>query len=143
MDNTLNSSQKRHLLNSCQHADRLLSEIESILSASASRSPFPKYKPDILPEQAQVVRQYVVRMRAQMLHILESHGIEPLEPRFSSLHSVRVNLGYAITAFDACRTKNLRGYGEVAESTAPELNGMVNEIQGLITELDSHLARGA
>jgi hypothetical protein len=43
----LNSSQRLHLLTSCQYADKLLSEIEATLAASQSKSPFPKFKPDI------------------------------------------------------------------------------------------------
>jgi len=40
----LNTSQKRHLLTSCQYADKLLSEIEAVLSAASSKSPFPRFK---------------------------------------------------------------------------------------------------
>jgi len=53
--NSLNASQKLHLLTCSQHADKLLGEIEFILAASASKSPFPKYRQDIAPPQAKVV----------------------------------------------------------------------------------------
>ena len=59
----LNSSQRLHLLTSCQYADKLLSEIEATLVASQSKSPFPKFKPDISPAQAKVVQDYIARMR--------------------------------------------------------------------------------
>ena len=48
----LNSSQRLHLLSSAQYADKLLSEIEATLVASQSKSPFPKFEPDISPAQA-------------------------------------------------------------------------------------------
>jgi hypothetical protein len=67
----LNESQRRDLLVSCQYADKLLSEIESILVASQSKSPFQKSKPDISPAQAKVVHDYIARMRAQMVRILK------------------------------------------------------------------------
>ena len=51
--------QRRHLLTSCQYADGLLSGIEAVLVASQSKSPFPKYKPDISPAQAKVVQDYI------------------------------------------------------------------------------------
>lgn len=38
---TLNESQQRHLRVGCRHADKLLSEIESILNSSVSKSVFP------------------------------------------------------------------------------------------------------
>jgi len=140
--NSLNASHKLHLLTSCQYADKLLSEIESILVASASKSPFPKYKQDISLPQAKVVQDYIARIRAQMIRVLESQGIQPPEPQFGSVHSIRVTLGFADIAFDECRSKNMRGYGEVPESILPELNGMVDEMKGLIGRLDSYLAQG-
>ena len=39
----LNESQKQHLPSNCQYADKLLSDVESILSASQLKSVFPKY----------------------------------------------------------------------------------------------------
>src|SRR5438552_5600270 len=42
-DESLNSSQKFHLLTSCKYVDKLLSEIESILAASTS-SPLAQYR---------------------------------------------------------------------------------------------------
>ena len=68
----LNSSQRLHLLTSCQYADKLLSEIEATLVASQSKSPFPKFKPDISPAQAKVVQDYIARMRAQLVRILDA-----------------------------------------------------------------------
>ncbi|MGA2131847.1 MAG: dynamin family protein [Bryobacteraceae bacterium] len=130
------------MLTSCQHADKLLGEIESILVASASKSPFPKFKPDISPSQAKVVQDYIARIRAQMIRVLASQGIAPPEPPFGSLHSIRVTLGFAGIAFDECRPEKLRGYGEVPEAAAPELNGLAGEMNGLIGRLDGYLAQG-
>ena len=52
----LNPSQRRHLLTSCQYADKLLSEIEAVLTSSQSKSPFPKFRPDVSPTQAKVIQ---------------------------------------------------------------------------------------
>jgi hypothetical protein len=139
---SLNAPQKQHLLSNCGYADKLLSEIESILAASASKSPFPKYRPDISPSQAKVAQDYLARIRAQMIRVLESQGIRPPEPQFGSLHSIRVTLDFADIAFDECRPQNMRGYGEVPESALPELNGLVDEMKGLISRLDSYLGQG-
>jgi hypothetical protein len=61
----LNESQRRHLLSSCQYADKLLAEIEDTLAASQSKSPFPKYRPDLSPAQSKVIQDYIAVMRAQ------------------------------------------------------------------------------
>ncbi len=140
--NSLNSSHKLHLLTSCQYADKLLGEIESVLIASTSKSPFPKYKPDISPIQAKVVQDYIARIRAQMLRILESQGIQPPEPQFGSVHSIRVAIGFAEITFDECRPQNMRGYGEFPDTAVAELNGLVNEMKGLLGKVDSYLAQG-
>jgi len=138
----LNESQRLHLLTSCQYADRLLSEIESILLASQSKSPFPKLKPDISPAQAKVVQDYISRMRAQVVRILDSQGVPIPEPHIGSVHSIRVTLGFVDIAFDECRPKRMAGYGELADSAAIEIAGLVDEMQGIISRLTSYLAQG-
>lgn len=139
---SLNSSQRLHLLSSCRYADQLFSEIESILTASSSKSPFPKYRPDLTPAQAKVVQDYIARLRAQMVRLLASQGITPPEAQFGSIHSIRVTLGFADIACEECRPKSMRGYGELPESLVADLNGLVDELQGLIAKLDSYLAQG-
>ncbi len=138
----LNPSQRRHLLTSCQYADKLLSEIETVLVASLSKSPFPKFKPDISPAQAKVVQDYISRMRAQLVRILDSQGVGIPSPHIGSVHSIRVTLGFVDIAFDECRPKRMAGYGEVAQTAATELSGLVDEMQGVVSRLNSYLAQG-
>jgi GTP-binding protein EngB required for normal cell division len=138
----LNPSQRLHLLTSCQYADKLLSEIEATLAASQSKSPFPKFQPDISPAQAKVVQDYVARMRSQLVRILDAQGVAIPAPHIGSVHSIRVTLGFAEIAFDECRPKRMAGYGELADSAATEIAGLVDEMQGVISRLDSYLAQG-
>jgi len=138
----LNSSQRLHLLTSCQYADKLLSEIEATLVASQSKSPFPKFKPDISPARAKVVQDYIARMRAQLVRILDSQAVPIPAPHIGSVHSIRVTLGFVDIAFDECRPKRMAGYGALAETAAIEMAGLVDEMQGIISRLDSYLAQG-
>jgi len=138
----LNPSQRLHLLSSCQYADKLLSEIEATLVASQSKSPFPRFKPDISPAQAKVVQDYIARMRAQLLRVLDSQGVPIPAPNIGSVHSIRVTLGFADIAFDECRPKRMTGYGDLADTAAVEIAGLVDEMQGIIARLDSYLAQG-
>ena len=138
----LNPFQRRHLLTSCQYADKLLSEIEAVLVASQSKSPFPKFKPDISPAQAKVVQDYIARMRAQIVRILENQGIPVPAPMFGSVHSIRVTLGFVDMAFDEVRPKRMAGYGAVAPGVATELSGLVDEMQGIAARLGTYLAQG-
>jgi len=138
----LNSAQRRHLLTTCQYADKLLSEIEAVLVASKSKSPFPKFRPDLSPAQVKMVEDYVARMRAQLTRILDGQGVRIPEAKIGSAHSIRVTLGFVDIAFDECRAKNMEGYGTVPPETVPELNGLVDEMNGLVARLDAYLAQG-
>lgn len=136
----LNSSQRLHLLTSCQYADKLLSEIEATLARSQSKSPFPKFQPDMAMAQAKVVEDYIARIRARLVRILESQDIAIPAPLIGSLHSIRVTLGFVNIAFDECRARRMAGYGDLPESAATEIAGFVDEIQGIVSRLDSYLA---
>jgi GTP-binding protein EngB required for normal cell division len=138
----LNTAQRRHLLTSSQYADKLLAEIEAILTASQSKSPFPKFKPDLTAAQAKIVQDYIARMRAQLVRILDSQGVPIPEPMLGALHSIRVTLRFVDIAFDECRPKRMSGYGEVAPDAMTALSGLVDEMQGIISRLDTYLAQG-
>ena len=138
----LNSSQKRHVLTSCQYADKLLLEIEAVLSAASSKSPFPRFKGDIVPAQAKVVQDYVARFRAQMVRVLDSQGIQPPVAEFGSVHSIRMTLAFVRIAFEELTPGRMRGYGEVPESKVQELNGIVGEMTAAAEKLSQYLAQG-
>jgi GTP-binding protein EngB required for normal cell division len=138
----LNPSQQLHLLTSCQYADKLLGEIEGVLTAAESRSPFPRFQPDISPTQAKVVRDYIERIRSQILRILESQGVPVPAPRIGSIHSIAVTLGFIDIAFEECRPKRMVGYGEVSETDRIQLNGLVDELQGIASKLTTFLTEG-
>ena len=138
----LNSAQALHLLTSAQYADKLFSEIESVLFASKSNSPFRKYQNALSPVQVKIVEDYLARIRAQLVHVLETQGIRLPEPQFESVHSILTKLAFVRLAFDDCTPQRMRGYGEVSESKARELNGLVEEMVSAIEKLDSYLAQG-
>ena len=88
------------------------------------------------------MQDYIARIRAQLVRILDSQGVPIPAPHIGSVHSIRVTLGFVDIAFDECRPKRMAGYGEVAQTAALELAGLVDEIQGIVSRLDSYLAQG-
>jgi GTP-binding protein EngB required for normal cell division len=138
----LNESHVRRLLANLQYADKLLSEIEGVLTASSSGSPFPKFTADFTPAQARMVRDYSVRFRTQMRRILDGLGIPVPGPQFGAIHSIRVNLAFIRVALQESSPKDLSGYGPLPENLIPELNGFSEELQGLLNQLDSYLEQG-
>jgi GTPase Era involved in 16S rRNA processing len=139
---SLNPYQASRLLVNFKYVDQLLSEAESILVASNSKSPFPKYRSDLTPAQVKVVQDYIARVRAQMMQALKSLGITPPGPQLGAAHSIRVNLEFADITFAESRPDALRGYGEVSPAIVPELNGVVNEMSSLVRKLSAYLAQG-
>lgn len=139
----LNEGQRRHLLANLQYADKLLAEIEGILAAAQSRSAFPKYRLDVTPAQARVVADYIARLRSQMLRALRNLGAEPPEPQLAALHSIRVTLGFVDIALEECRPKRMKGYGALPADRLAELDGMVDELQNLVEQLDAYLSQGS
>jgi GTP-binding protein EngB required for normal cell division len=138
----LNSAHKLHLLSAAEHADKMLGDVEAVLYASKSKSAFPKFKDPLSPAQVKVVEDYLARIRAQMVRVVEGQGIPVPEPKFESIRSIRVALVFFRIAFQECTPDRMRGYGEVPESKLRELGGLVEEMVNAIDKLDSYLAQG-
>jgi len=139
-ESPLNEAQRRRLFSNAQYADKLLSDIEAILSASDSKSIFPKYVADLSPPQAKLIRSYIARFRTQLARALDALGIVLERPALGSLHSIRVTLTFVRVAVQEMAPHYLRGYGELAESVAPQLQGLCAELEGLLERLGAALA---
>ena len=133
---TLNPHQQRRLRVTCQHLDGLLSAMEKVLSASASQSPFPKYIPDIPLARRKRLIDGIARMRVQLLHVLESQRIEVAPPSISAAYAIHSAMTFAQIAVEELAPKHMRGYGEVSQRAAAELNDIVTRLLEQITELD-------
>lgn len=139
---TLNPYQANRLRITCQYIDKLLAEIEGILNTTTSKAAFPRYSSDILPAQRRTMEDYIARVRAQLVRILEGQGIPREKPSIPASRAVHVNLGAIDIAAEELKPKYMRGYGEVPESVSTELNGIVGELSGLISRFDRYLSEG-
>ncbi len=139
----LNESHRRRLLANAQHADKLLSDIEGILQASESKSPFPKYRPDVNLQQDRLIRSHISRFRDHLSRVLRAVGVEPEGARLGALHSLRVTLAFVRIAVQEMAPEHLRGYGDLSADSASELRGLCGELEGLIDSLERSLALGA
>jgi len=141
--NSLNSNHERRLSVTCRHIDKLLAEMESALNVSTSKLAFPQYAPDLSPVQRRVIEDYIGRIRAQLVRVLDGQAIErpPADiPVSRSLHS---HLTFVDIAAEELKPEYMRGYGEVPAAAAVELNGIAGELQGLVRQLDQYLMRGS
>lgn len=137
----LNEHQQRHLLVSCRHIDKLLAEVEDVLTASTSASPFPRYRSGLLPVQKKVVEDYLQRIRARLVRVLASQGMGVEPPSIDSTFAIRTTLIFADNAIEELRPKYMRGYGEVPAAVVPEIEGVVDELRSVIQELGQYLTQ--
>ncbi|HEX5422092.1 MAG TPA: dynamin family protein [Candidatus Acidoferrales bacterium] len=138
----LNEFQQRHLRVSCQYVDKLLSEIESILNSSVSKSAFPRYISQVSPASRRTIEDYIARIRAQLVRILDAQHIQREKPDIPDVRAISVNLGAIDIAVDELKPKDMRGYGEVPEPVALDLNGIVGELHGLVSRLTRYVSEG-
>ena len=141
--NSLNPNHVRRLRVTCRHIDKLLSDMEGALNASASRVAFPQYVSDIAPAQRRIIEDYITRIRAQLVRVLDGQAIErPAAdiPVSRSLHAV---LTFIDIAVEELKPEYMRGYGEVPAAAATELNGIAGELRGLVNQLNQYVTRGS
>jgi GTP-binding protein EngB required for normal cell division len=139
---TLNPFQANRLRITCLYIDKLLGEIEEILNSAGSKTAFPRYAGDILPAQRRTIEDYIARVRAQLVRVLEGQSIAREKPSIPASRAVHVHLGAIDIAVEELKPNYMRGYGEVPEGVATELNGIVGELSGLIQRLDRYLSEG-
>jgi GTP-binding protein EngB required for normal cell division len=135
----LNPLHKQHLLTTFQYVDKLLSDIESVLTSSDSIAPFPTNIDDVQPVQRKLISDYIARIRAQILRAMDSQSMEIPGPRFSALHVIRTTLTFIDIAIEEMRPKYLRGYGEVPPAAAAQMEGLVEELESLIERFQTSI----
>ena len=139
---SLNEPQARRLRVTCQHIDGLLSDIEDILNESASKTAFPRYSPDITPEQRRAIEDCIARVRASLIRILEGQGISRDQPPVPASRAVAFTLVSIDVAVEELKPKYMRGYGAVPVAAGRDLNKIVAELHGLVSGFDRYLAGG-
>ena len=135
----LNEHHRRRLLVSCQYIDQLLADIESVLAADSSLSPFPRYVQDLAAPEKQVALEQVARLRSQLTGFLKSQNIAIPSPGISARHSIITSLGFIDIAVEELKPRYLGGYGTVPPTLVPELNGAVEEVQASVKAVISML----
>jgi GTP-binding protein EngB required for normal cell division len=141
--NSLNSNHERRLSVTCRHIDKLLADMEGALNISAAKVAFPQYAPDLTPAQRRVIEDYIGRIRAQLIRVLDGQGMERPPADIPVSRSLHANLTFVDIAAEELKPEYMSGYGQVPPAAAVELNGIAGELQGLVRQLDQYLTRGA
>jgi GTP-binding protein EngB required for normal cell division len=118
--------------------DKFLVSIEEILAASSSPA-FPKYKNPLTPVQVRTATDYMQRIRHQITHVLNDVGVSLPPAKFDSTHSLRVALQFIEVAIEELAPGRLKGYGEPPPGLLRQLAGGLQEIKGIVRQMDSYL----
>jgi hypothetical protein len=139
---SLNEYQARRLRVTSQYIDKILGGIEEILNFAASKAAFPRYVEDVAPAQRRTIENYIARIRAQLVRVLDGQGISRDKPFTPASRAIHVALGTIDIAVEELKLQYMRGYRDLPEAAATELNGIVGELYGLVSKLDRYLAEG-
>jgi hypothetical protein len=135
----LNENHKRRLRVTCQHIDRLLSNIENILDAPAWPAAFPRYAADLAPEPRRSLVDYIRRIRAQLQAALDTAGISDQMPPISASHAIQTTLLYVEVAAEELAPRYMRGYGPLPDQAAEKLEGIAEDLAALVRQTQSVL----
>jgi GTP-binding protein EngB required for normal cell division len=139
---SLNEFQANRLRITCQYIDKLLGDVEGVLNTTAAKAAFPRYSYDIPPAQRRTIEDYIGRVRAQLLRVLDGQGISRQKPSIPASRAVHVTLGAIDIAVEELKPRYMQGYGALPESVATELNGIAGELHGLVLRVDRYLCNG-
>ncbi len=89
------------------------------------------------------MRDYFVRLRTDMVRILERHDARPAGRLISEIFAIRTALGFVEISIEELKPEYIKGYGEVPTALVPEINGFVEELKSVVRALDRALAAGA
>jgi hypothetical protein len=78
-----------------------------------------------------------------MVRILESQGIPVPKPQISSLWSFQTTLLSAKIAVEELAPKYMRGYGELSDDAAHELDVLMTQLMDVLDRMSGYLVRGA
>ena len=135
----LNEHQQSRLRVTCQYIDKLLSDMEDILHAASSSSPFPRYLVDLNPAQIRLIEDYIRRLRSQLIHSLKWQHMKPSPPEIPATRAVLTNLTFVDIAIEELKPHYMRGFGPVPDDSVSELNGVVHELRSLVTGMERYL----
>jgi GTP-binding protein EngB required for normal cell division len=141
MTDGLTENHKRYILTTYEYVDKILSEIEGILRATKSNSPFETYISDATPVQSRVIDNYVSRIREVMVRFLHNQDIAVNAPQISSIWASRTSLVQAEVAIDELDPRHLRGYGELSLQASQELKETAFELQNLFKQMSNYLSQ--
>lgn len=135
----LTENHERSLLASVQYAARLIRDCDDVLAGSGGSDPLSRYTKALSTPQEKIARDYLFRLREQLLRALHAVGIPPPPPSIGAVHALTTALMFLDDTFEEMRGRYLRGYGNVPPEAERVLDGVVTEMQELTRDFETFL----
>lgn len=104
----LNEFQARRVRVTCEYIDKLLGEVEEILHVTASKAAFPRFVPDVAPAQRRTIEDYLARLRAQLVRVLDGQRIPRERPSIPASRAIHAALGTIDVAVEELKPHYMR-----------------------------------
>lgn len=134
----LNEAQERHLKVTCEHVDKLLSEIEGVFHASESKAVFPRYIPELSAGQRSTIEGFIARLRSQILEVVERQHLGRSDGRIAETHAIETMLTFIEIALHEL-TSEMKGYGAVAKSAQSEIQASAEDLLATVNQMQVYL----
>lgn len=135
----LTENHERSLLASVQYAARLIRDCDDVLAGSGGSDPLSRYTKALSAPQEKIARDYLFRLREQLLRALHAVGIQPPAASIGAVHALTTALMFLDDTFEEMRGRYLRGYGDVPADAERVLDGVVSEMQELTRDFETFL----
>jgi len=135
----LNDNHLRHIYATCQHIDRLLATIESMVGAPVSGALFHRFEQTLSPDARAALLDGIVQIRAAIKAALARHGIGIPPPVGDVAWNIRSTLGFIDLDIEEIRPGHMGGYGPVGPQAAADLDSMAAELRRPLAKLTAFL----
>jgi len=137
----LNENHQRALLSALSYADDLLTRAEA--ATGGARSPFSTIVPDLSPAELNFVVEQVATIRSRMAEALQELDIQLPRPSIKASWSIQTSLTFARITLANVTPSRLKGYGEMDDATAVEVERLEGDLDRSLQRLLVWLTRGA
>ena len=137
----MNDNHRRVIAATFHHIDARLAEIEAILSAVGSESPFSAYALDIEPLARHSVTSYLQRLRERMWSAVKRLQVSHDGHRTSAAWAIQCALIGVIVNLADMEPQRLDGYGALQREAAKAIAGTCADLRRLSNSLLAYLAR--
>ena len=137
----MNENHRRAIATTFHHIDGRLAEIEAILSAVGSQSPFSAYALDIEPLARHAVTGYLQRLREKMWAAVKCLQISRDGHRTSAAWAIRCAMIGVMVNLADIEPQLLDGYGALPPEAAKMVSGICADLRRLSDSLLAYLAR--